>query len=778
MADAAQPTDRPGKRLFCTSQRLSLLGVRTDVRPYLSGERFWQERDAALRGDKAAPSPWEPVDRWQLARRLTAGGDVRRLAVVCAAGLGKSTNLGWLAKELAAPRLRQVPFLFELDDKGLPRGLDDFWKVTLPDRIARVRGNGGVTRPRVRFALARYRAQGRITLLFDSIDQASRRGLRLVRAALSDGNWKDCPVVISARPHAVFEQWDELIGAGEQDWRFVRIEPLAEEQQEVLLNQGGQDRYRHVHRDGRRLLGNPRTIEYVRRCPVSTADRPHKEPTDLSRYTLRDLRTGSHVFAGAVQYLIECGMAAPDARRLGLRPDATPSEDLVPGQVDYAHNLLAALAYTMYCSRSPGGEGPNVSHIPPGKPMEMFLKKVRRRLIAAGVRRHTYALQRLHEDIKALGALNTEIHYDLLDTRPKRRGVFRWHDRSLQEFYAAWWLSRFAGEKDVERLRKWRYDDPWDDEKKSLYEPLWGYLVEMPRAVRRAKAWLPCVKVLFEPGVARCCEMIYRAWPTLKRSQAGRAVIEEWQREFQQLLHAEGPIGAVARQIPEGLRPIDAGLCPFGADPLASPPQPGVERFVKAFRLHRWPVTNEMYELFDPGHFAYRWGSQEDSHPLAGPDGHGDDRCPVVNVTWYNAWCYAAWCGCRLPAELEWEHALRKGAATAWFFGDDEEELKKYALYGQDPNSSATLPVDDGARLPNANGLQDMTGNVWEWCEDRWAPAASARVLRGGSWFNGGGLCRSAYRVRLGPDFRNQNFGFRLAVVPASLEHSERASGA
>ena len=70
------------------------------------------------------------------------------------------------------------------------------------------------------------------------------------------------------------------------------------------------------------------------------------------------------------------------------------------------------------------------------------------------------------------------------------------------------------------------------------------------------------------------------------------------------------------------------------------------------------------------------------------------------------------------------------------------------------------------ARIPNPHGLHDMHGNVWEWCEGRYKPGASARVLRGGSWLHYGRSCRSAYRKRYEPDYRLQYFGFRLAAVP------------
>src|SRR5258708_4956161 len=99
--------------LFCKSQRLSMLRERTDTRPFLSGEQFWLDRHAERLGREEPSSPWDEVERNKLVDRLTSRGDVKRLAVVCAAGLGKSTNLLWLAKALAVPGSRQVAFFFE-----------------------------------------------------------------------------------------------------------------------------------------------------------------------------------------------------------------------------------------------------------------------------------------------------------------------------------------------------------------------------------------------------------------------------------------------------------------------------------------------------------------------------------------------------------------------------------------------------------------------------------------------------------------------------------------
>ena len=138
----------------------------------------------------------------------------------------------------------------------------------------------------------------------------------------------------------------------------------------------------------------------------------------------------------------------------------------------------------------------------------------------------------------------------------------------------------------------------------------------------------------------------------------------------------------------------------------------------------------------------------------------------------------------RLPSEAEWEYACRAGTQTAYSFGDDPAQLGDYAWYSEN-SGGETHPV--GQLKPNAFGLCDMHGNVWEWCADAWhenydgAPTdgsawerrdADWRVLRGGSYYNNAKFLRCA--VRTGYDWQYHwfsNGGFRLVCsrrVPVS----------
>ncbi len=192
-------------------------------------------------------------------------------------------------------------------------------------------------------------------------------------------------------------------------------------------------------------------------------------------------------------------------------------------------------------------------------------------------------------------------------------------------------------------------------------------------------------------------------------------------------------------------------------------------RITRAFLLATTPVTNAQYELFLQANAGFRKPALWDDRRFNQP------QQPVVGVSWDDAVAYCSWAGGRLPTEAEWEYACRAGSSGDFCFGDQQEQLPEYAWF-RDNSGGTTQPV--GLKLPNAWGLQDVHGNVWEWCADWYAedwysksPAddpegprqGKSRVLRGGSWYDYSGDCSAWFRSFFTPGLRDLGIGFRLA---------------
>ena len=142
-----------------------------------------------------------------------------------------------------------------------------------------------------------------------------------------------------------------------------------------------------------------------------------------------------------------------------------------------------------------------------------------------------------------------------------------------------------------------------------------------------------------------------------------------------------------------------------------------------------------------------------------------------MNQNWHlavlDATAYAKWAGKRLPTEKEWNFAGRGGLVDKIFtWGDEESIARDYANFygtgGRDQWKNTTAPV--GSLKPNGYGLYDMSGNVWEWCQDWYENSRIGRVLRGGSWLNLANCLRAAGRNYNDPTGTYNDYGFRCVV--------------
>ena len=195
--------------------------------------------------------------------------------------------------------------------------------------------------------------------------------------------------------------------------------------------------------------------------------------------------------------------------------------------------------------------------------------------------------------------------------------------------------------------------------------------------------------------------------------------------------------------------------------------QPIHEVELTDFYMGKYPVTNEEY-----AHFIKVTGYREPKY--WGDRNFNQSNQPVVGVSWGDAKAFAAWAGMELPTEARWEYAARSGGEDQKYAGgDDVDKVAWY--YSNSINKTHAV----GEKEPNGLGLYDMSGNVYEWCEDVYDRDAyeehnshnpviitggTSQVVRGGGWGDIPKHMRAAFRFGYVPDYCNYDLGFRLCL--------------
>jgi formylglycine-generating enzyme required for sulfatase activity len=236
---------------------------------------------------------------------------------------------------------------------------------------------------------------------------------------------------------------------------------------------------------------------------------------------------------------------------------------------------------------------------------------------------------------------------------------------------------------------------------------------------------------------------------------------------------------------------VPAGEFVMG-DPAAATDEelPRRVRISRPFWMGKLEVTNEQFARFDPRHdsrHVQTFGITSDrGYPLNRP------AQPVARVSWERATAFCSWLSEKtgerftLPTEEQWEYACRAGTASPFFHGGLDTDFGRWANFGDrnlehlrdysHSSKQAWLPRDErfddgqllaapvGTYLPNAWGLHDMHGNVWEWTTSK--DGEGRRVVRGGSWYDRPARCTSSFRLGY-PAWQGVfNIGFRVACEP------------
>lgn len=375
----------------------------------------------------------------------------------------------------------------------------------------------------------------------------------------------------------------------------------------------------------------------------------------------------------------------------------------------------------------------------------------------------------------------------LLVPRPGERAAF--YHLSIQEFLAAQRLAR-SGDDIEQVFRKWRGVPEWRLTLWFLFAAqmarcdagwglrlLDGLIRDQDRAAVKDN---PAAAVFLAEALDLCIARGLVVPGELKQAFT-RLALDAVEDEVEvNARHALGlPLGRLGDPRIKSLRNPAAYVgVPAGRYPYGEGKKKTVE-IAAPFQIGRYPVTNGQYQEFidaggyDPSNENGWWSEGGlawlDEEKVTEPGLWHDRRWnapnqPVVGVSFWEAEACAAWAGGRLPTEQEWEAAARGPSGLEYPWGDDRQDGICNTV---EAGLGVATPVGLFARARQAVlGIEDMAGNVWEWCDSFYDPSKdeiqSFRVVRGGSWFNYRDFARAAARYGSVPLNRDDALGFRV----------------
>jgi|GEM_PF-3518213 len=711
-------------------------------------------------------NPWKTIPRYQVLHRgqRLDGTTWRYLCITVGAGTGKTIATEQAEYLLAAADSQTLNIFLEFSELkkhgvngilGTSRNsaTRDQSTPLLIRKLQQLKLNGQPMPASAAWDLLQRKiVQGKLTLIVDAVDQfagdidKARETAIVLREFLQ--RYPQIRCVVSGRPYAVKRYWHQLFA--DLPWDYVQLGSFTERQ---CIRRVGWQKWHWAKELGNVRIGVPRWLDVLHSIPVK----------QLSE----DVRTLSDL------YLLSLESVIRDARR----------EQVDALDEDSAWYLFALLAFEMVTDPNGPyrGQGAGIDRAQ----IDNFKYRVweeRRKTPSdhdrpAKLRPAFADYESFDRKLGQLGAVNEMLDDPVIagndDDSAELKQVF-WRDQTLQDMFAALWMTRWATESDKAKLRS-RLFVRWNEDTRD-YEDMWRLATEMPATGRGRKdaVYVQSMSVLYEPSTLekpaiRSTEMIWRSWSTMqqiaqKPGPAGsiaKTALENFCREYRQIL--KGSSDATSQSICADFETwfidIDPGAAGWktGEKDDEGEPLPVVSR---RYRMAKYTVTNALFALFEPDlsrryeEKGREWGVDFSAYSQR-------PRVPVVAIDWYDAWCVAKWLCAELPTESEWEYACRAGQRTRYSVGDGTTLTKWDACFAETWKALAT-EVD---AFPKGNtwGLYQMHGNVWEWCANWYDEKEWSRCLRGGAFNYSPEGCRSADRDWDLPTYSFGNFGVRLS---------------
>ena len=667
----------------------------------------------------------------------------------------------------------------------------------------------------------------------------------LVGELLQDSSWKRCRIVISGRPHALQRHWQALfashLGWG---WRFVQVDEFTPDQQRQFLgvDQRGKNRLELIPQEAREILSTPRVLSYLRKLTDAEL-RKIRTAGDVYWHSVQHLLIeGMQGSEAARRIGLKSGEPTPEkvqarSKQRALKLLAGLAFEMTSMSIPGGDGELAETPSIPNFDGVPSGRFPRFrqqlqKRLLADDSLDRDLDGLAalNEFISQGFFDTTVeGLQEVYWRNRTLQEFFTALWLSQYCTDVDAKQLWNWlhlPDRPETEEY--YWVWRFV----CEMHSNSRDPKSWLRAIEPIYRPGDGTVAGTRRSSEFIyRAWKPLMTLVKQAEPAAIAlharfvgefanellsgvrgtetEQVARQFcdsfldipagefqmgsPPEKQGMGEelrdrwRAYIEEdgdpEERAKQHIANMSFTPGKRGQQeqeywlewFTEILRDKDLQRLETSQFPKNETPATPVQT-VAAFRLCRTPVLNDWFRLFSPGH-----GESDSSYRDKFEDASPTPDCPVIFVSWYDAWAFSQWARweegqCRLPHEYEWEYAAKAG--TPWdqnyWWGDEFDETKCNA---EKKVGHTTPPV---AAHANPWGLQDMLGNVWEWCEDWYytvydpnnVEEGSIRVNRGGGWIGSARICRSAHRSGSIPSLRLNYLGFRVALSSSGQEIS------